>query len=416
MHSAATSRAHIGQRAELTFRHNIHSGRHGWLRLTPAYSVKLVEDLVAASPSTAFIFDPFSGTGTTPLCAACNEREALAADINPFLVWLGNAKLSHYPPQLLLAVESIGRAVATAPTTRWSTCSPPPISNIDRWWGAQDLSELCALKAAILAATQPGSQERDLLFLGFARTMIASSNAAFNHQSMSFKDISGSLHQQKLFDDRTTCFARFARELTTVLRGAADNPAPSARVVLGDSRDLCSLVPRPIDLVVTSPPYPNRMSYIRELRPYMYWLDFLSVARAAGELDWQAIGGTWGLATSRLTSWAKPTGVFIPPLLEDRLAAIRASDGRNAGLLATYVEKYFADIWLHLASLVALMRPGGVVHYVVGNVTFYGTVVPVEQIFAVMMAEAGFSRTAIHLLRKRNSNKHLFEYDVVAVR
>ncbi|WP_322490103.1 hypothetical protein [Chloroflexus sp.] len=38
-------------------------------------------------------------------------------------------------------------------------------------------------------------------------------------------------------------------------------------------------------LVITSPPYPNRMSYIRELRPYMYWLGYLNNGRDAGELD-----------------------------------------------------------------------------------------------------------------------------------
>jgi hypothetical protein len=31
-------------------------------------------------------------------------------------------------------------------------------------------------------------------------------------------------------------------------------------------------------------------------RPYMYWLGYLRDGRAAGELDWQAIGGTWGCA------------------------------------------------------------------------------------------------------------------------
>lgn len=42
----------------------------------------------------------------------------------------------------------------------------------------------------------------------------------------------------------------------------------------------------------TSPHYPNRISYIRELRPYMYWMKFLGEAREAGEMDWKAIGGT----------------------------------------------------------------------------------------------------------------------------
>ena len=58
------------------------------------------------------------------------------------------------------------------------------------------------------------------------------------------------------------------------------------------------------------------MSYIRELRPYMYWLGILENARDTGELDWSAIGGTWGVATSRLASLERPRHAFTYPLLE----------------------------------------------------------------------------------------------------
>ena len=52
--------------------------------------------------------------------------------------------------------------------------------------------------------------------------------------------------------------------------------------------------PGSVDLVVTSPPYANRMSYVRELRPYLYWLRFLRTPDGAGDLDWSAVGGPGG--------------------------------------------------------------------------------------------------------------------------
>jgi hypothetical protein len=36
----------IEKRADYTFKYNTSLGRHGWLRLTPAYSVKLVREII----------------------------------------------------------------------------------------------------------------------------------------------------------------------------------------------------------------------------------------------------------------------------------------------------------------------------------------------------------------------------------
>src|SRR5579864_9465781 len=83
-------------RHELTFRANIKNGRHGWLRLTPAYSLHLVEELALQGGRAQRVLDPFSGTGTTPLVCAQHGIRADSVDINPFLVWLGNLKLERF--------------------------------------------------------------------------------------------------------------------------------------------------------------------------------------------------------------------------------------------------------------------------------------------------------------------------------
>ena len=84
------------RRSELTFKHNTSLGRHGWLRLTPAYSVRLVQQILDEHDSAKNVVDPFSGTGTTPLCAVERGHRAVSFDINPFLVWLGNLKLRRF--------------------------------------------------------------------------------------------------------------------------------------------------------------------------------------------------------------------------------------------------------------------------------------------------------------------------------
>ncbi len=81
----------------MTFRGNTKRGRHGWLRLTPAYSLHVVNEILANTEPDELILDPFSGTATTTLASATRGIEAHSVDINPFLVWLVNVKLRRFP-------------------------------------------------------------------------------------------------------------------------------------------------------------------------------------------------------------------------------------------------------------------------------------------------------------------------------
>jgi hypothetical protein len=156
------------------------------------------------------------------------------------------------------------------------------------------------------------------------------------------------------------------------------------------------------------------MSYIRELRPYMYWTGHLVNGRDAGELDWSAIGGTWGVATSRLIEWDRSPDRYVHPLLDAAVDRIAHADNKNGLLLANYVAKYFDDMWTHFRGLPPLLATGAEVHYIVGNSTFYGVLLPVERIYAAMLHALGFADIECNPLRKRNSKKELIEFDVTA--
>lgn len=408
--SLSLERKQLFQRSDYTYKFNSKVGRHGWLRLTPAYSLKIVDELIVANGQAKRIFDPFCGTGTTALSAAYHGHEGVTTDINPFLVWFAQAKTARYS---FGEIASTRNACAAAlDLVRHQSIEPapaPPIHNIERWWNPESLSFLCLLRAAIHVVTKELSIERTLLLIAFCRSLIELSNAAFNHQSMSFKDDS----QLDIgFDVDMACV--FSEDVGFVLFGANENPVGEGRVIFGDSRSPADVVEGPFDLVITSPPYVNRMSYIRELRPYMYWLGFLINGRDAGELDWTAIGGTWGIATSRLTDWKRPTDHFKSHRLFDALDQIAHADNKNGIVLANYVAKYFDDMWTHFKRLTPLLSHGAELHYIVGNSTFYGTLVSTELLYAEMLKELGFDKIECKPIRKRNSKKELLEFDVVA--
>lgn len=406
----------LGQRAELTFKHNITEARHGWLRLTPAYSVKIVEEILSGKSTQMSVLDPFSGTATTPLCAAMRGHDAVSMEINPFLAWFGRAKLGIYSNRELVLAEKAGKKILNVVLSKEIKAGlPPPIHNIERWWNARDLDFLCRLNSAVEIYFQgEKNHTRDLVTVAFCKTLIQISNAAFNHQSMSFKNNENHFKQLSLGFDGNRNTDLFEKNLLSVLQSASLNPQKQAAVIHGDSREIHRGLDRKFDLVITSPPYPNRMSYIRELRPYMYWLGFLKESRDAGDLDWNSIGGTWGSATSRLATWEKHPDTFSPKYLTEIMDRIAGANVKSGVILAEYIGKYFEDIWMHLRQLKNVLNKNAEVHYIVGNSKFYDVILPVERIYRDMFLEAGFRGAEIHIIRKRNSKKELYEYDVAA--
>ena len=397
----------LRRRAEYTHRFNSGAGRHGWLRLTPAYSRRIVEETLSLYPGARRVFDPFCGTGTTALSAASAGQDAVTTDINPFLVWFARAKTAHYDKRTTAAAQkTAAEAIRLATERAIEPRAVPAIHNISRWWNSDDLEFLSYLKAALAQLAQADDPGSDLLRVAFCRLLVRLSNAAFNHQSMSFRSAPPRLLASRA--DRG-----YAREVTTVVEGALTNPTGKVEVIEADALGIGPQVVGSADLVITSPPYVNRMSYVRELRPYMYWLDYFRQPRDAGELDWLAIGGTWGAATSRLTQW-EPNGSGAPAEVERVLAAIHATRKTNAEVLAKYVAKYFEDMTNHFAALRSVLRPGARVHYIVGNSVFYGVLTPTERIYATILRDSGFTGVAVRPLRKRNSKRELVEFEVSA--
>src|SRR5207244_3369709 len=88
-----------------------------------------------------------------------------------------------------------------------------------------------------------------------------------------------------------------------------------------------------IDRVITSPPYPNRYSYVWNTRPHLYLLGMFTNAKQASDLDQKTIGGTWGTATSSLIK-----GTIEPayPVVAKEVGPVAEEIRKTDNLMANY--------------------------------------------------------------------------------
>lgn len=134
----------IGLYNHLTHKGNLKHTRYGWLRLTPAYSVHLVSDLLDTyKDKNPVVLDPFCGTGTTVLVCAERGIESDTIDINPFLVWLTRAKTRSYKQEEIVNFEKASNLVVeNILTTEEQLAWVPPLHQIEKWWDKKTLLSL----------------------------------------------------------------------------------------------------------------------------------------------------------------------------------------------------------------------------------------------------------------------------------
>lgn len=404
----------LGLFDHLTHKANLKNTRYGWLRLTPAHSVHLIEDILSKHPTRRLtVLDPFCGTGTTALVCAERGIAADTTDINPFLLWLTNVKTQSFSDTDLEDFKTIAhQIISNSFEEQMHGLWIPPIHQIEKWWEKSTLQLLSIIFNAVKHFEISIKPEIiNLVKVVFCRILIHHSNASFNHQSMSFK----AQHQMSLFNTALEDIKISWRKAShDVYEAARSHIRVKPGIIQGDARQLSQqLTSDYYTCVITSPPYPNRMSYIRELRPYMYWLGYLNSGREAGELDWQAIGGTWGIATSNVGKWQPPVQREIPFQNFDR---ILESIGQESDVLSRYIHKYFYDIMDHINELWIVTQSGGSINYIVGNSKFYDVLLPVEEIFAALFRAAGFININVKPIRKRTSKKELYEYIVSGIK
>jgi hypothetical protein len=145
----------------------------------------------------------------------------------------------------------------------------------------------------------------------------------------------------------------------------------------------------------------------------MYWTKYLVDAPEASAMDWQAIGGTWGSATSKLLAWI-PTERLESSILSRAVSDIAATGQTNSVLMSRYVHKYFHDVATHFRNLKSHLSPDAKLNYIIGNSSFFGVLVDSPQIYMQLLHSYGYKDVASKALRKRNSSKALFEYCVTA--
>lgn len=297
------------------------------------------------TPPDAVILDPFAGKGTTLIEAKLAGYKSIGFELNPLLHLVCEASLDwriniSHAVQVLSEIEEQykhEKSKRKRRSYRDLGLTPPPIHNVDRWWRPDVLADLLYLLGDIRRCCKD-SLTRRFFTLALAGVLVPElTNVTLSRLQLHF--INRDDVEIDVWQNFYSHAGRMVEDLEHVSRIRKQG---EASVYCHDSTLLSHERRFPlVDRVVTSPPYPNRYSYVWNTRPHLYLLGFFKSATEAGLLDSNTVGGTWGIATSMLGKGTiNPTHEAVDRAITPITKEIRTQDN----LMANYVMKYFNSL------------------------------------------------------------------------
>ena len=355
---------------------------HGLHEYRGKFFPQLVRALmnIAQLPNDATVLDPMCGSGTTLAEACLSGRRSLGLDMNPLSVFVTNVKcqaLALNPEKLIVAhvrlQELLDKRIEGKRPARPSAALPDADrAYLARWFAPRTMEELDHVEATIRRL--PSGTIRN-----FYRVCLSNILRAVSCQKND--DLRIRREETELPAGET--IARFRDEALRSTRTVAAFLAERRRNSLGDhvvfeadARRATVALPESVggvDAVITSPPYATALPYIDTDRLSLVYLGLLP-REAHRTRDTLMIGNREITTRWRTEQWAfyhenksmlpRSTQALIERI--DRLNRPETVGFRRRNL-AALLSKYFFDMRQVMQQTLMLLRPGGVMFFVVGN-------------------------------------------------
>jgi hypothetical protein len=229
------------------------------------------------------VWDPFVGSGTTLVEANAFGSPAAGCDISAFNCLLARVKTGRYEREPLLA-DAATLLDAELPHRTRDEASP----YLRTWFASRAFAELLAFGDRIAGTTYP-----DLWRVVLSRA--ARSARLARHFDLDFPaepvraEYFCHKHRRtcRPVDEAAKFLRRYVRDAVTRVLAFADvRRTAEATVLHGDARILDP--PDPVDLVVTSPPYPGLIDYHEQ---HAYAFELLGLERRDAEEIGRGVAG-----------------------------------------------------------------------------------------------------------------------------
>lgn len=380
------------QSAAGTFALNKGEPIHRWYPYLEGYSACLVDKLLQeiGVENVQTIYDPFCGTGTTPLVASKHDIISYYSETNPYMRLVIEAKTNCVKR---LRDSNIGsrhlkKFLAKMQNYQYQRSFDPITWNgFEKYFDQDVLGLLLELRSAVGKISDGDTQK-------IAKVLLASVTVRAS-KMIRQGDLRFAKDTEKSEEDRDI-IENFVQKLKDAIADIEDDTYPTlaeTACLCEDSRD--ADIESMIDCVITSPPYLNGTNYIRNTKLELKLLDFVSSEQDLPVLHSKGI-------MAGINNVSKRTSDFSPPECVKRyleeLTPV-AYDKR----IPILVAGYFRDMEQVIIRLSHAVRDGGYLIMDIGDSQFAGIHIPTHEMLVELCHAHGFELYDEKVLRQRRS-------------
>lgn len=394
-----------------TFADNMRLPIHRWFRYSAGFSAEWAEQLITefSVSGQKTVLDPFAGCGTTLLAAEKARAIAYGYETHPFIFRIASAKLL-WAIDNHQFLEVAHKVLTNAKSLFLTLVLPEAVPNLLSKCYTQDtLLRLVALKLSfqqLSSTTTPDTASAyDLVWLAITAILRRCSHVGTAQWQYVLPN-KRKASTVAVFDAYRDQISQIASD-TMYAKNAGFKD--SGTMHLHDARRESMLRPDSIDIVITSPPYPNNYDYADATRLEMtFW----------GEID------SWGdlqhavrrFIIRSCSQHSAAERLQLSDLLQDHtilpihselsdvchtLDRVRLTKGGRK-TYHTMIAAYFADLAKVFLTLRSVCKQGSTLCFVIGDSAPYGVYVPVNEWLGRLSLAAGFKSFSFEKLRDRN--------------
>lgn len=412
---------------------------HGWYRFVLSYPPHLVRQYLEqfGADNGSLVLDPFCGTGTTIVECKKLGVPSIGIEANKVAHFASAVKVDWMPDPDVLLEHSTYVAQAALNMLKAEGIVDGPIFSVPQN-GHCTQERLRALPLGthnllLTDSISPLPLHKTLILLECLEKYC--DGQVIGHQQLALAKALigpvGNLHfgpevgvgPAKADAPVIALWLENIRSMANELRQLHEGGDVSAVVHHADSRQVAQVIePHSIDVVITSPPYPNEKDYTRTTRLESVLLGFVHSKEDLRSLKRTLIrSNTRGVYKEDEDDQFAANYPEIQAIAE-AIEARRIELGKTSGferLYARVTKLYFGGMARHLADLRAVLRPGAQLAYVVGDQASYLRVmIRTGHLLAGIAQSLGYEVLSIDLFRTRlaTATKEQLREEVLVLR